>query len=93
MSSYGAHPDTETPERERYIVHSKKVILTIIWNPGRFPLVNILPKEFKFDASYRVTQILDPLSKWRRTQVRRSNRKLIVNADNARPKPTSLDTA
>jgi histone-lysine N-methyltransferase SETMAR len=48
-------------------------------------LVNILPKGFKFNASYYVTHILDPLSKWRRTQVGRTNRKLIVYADNARP--------
>jgi hypothetical protein len=55
------------------------------WNPGRFHLVNILPKGFKFNASCDVTQILDTLSKWRRTQVGRINRKLIVHADNARP--------
>jgi hypothetical protein len=60
-------------------------MLTIVWNPGGFHLVNILPEGFKFNASYYVTQILDPLSKWRRTQVGRANRKLIVHADNARP--------
>jgi hypothetical protein len=32
-----------------------------------------------------VTQILDPLSKWQKTQVGRTNRKLIVLADSARP--------
>jgi histone-lysine N-methyltransferase SETMAR len=36
-------------------------------------------------VNYYVTQILDLLSKWRRTQVGRTNRKLIVHADNARP--------
>jgi histone-lysine N-methyltransferase SETMAR len=61
------------------------VIFTIVWNPGDFHLVNILPKEFKFNASYYVTQIHDPLSKWRKTQVGRLNRKLIVHTDNARP--------
>jgi histone-lysine N-methyltransferase SETMAR len=60
-------------------------MVTIFWNPGRFHLVNILPKGFKFNASYYVTQILDLLSRWRRTQVGRTNRKLIVHADNARP--------
>jgi hypothetical protein len=78
-------PDAEIPERERHTVQSQKLMLTIVWNPGGFHLVNILPKGFKFNASYYVTQILDPLSKWRRTQVGRTNRKLIVHADNARP--------
>jgi hypothetical protein len=42
-------------------------MLTIIWNPGGFHVVDILPKGF--NASYYVAQILDPLSKWRRAQV------------------------
>jgi hypothetical protein len=53
-------------------------------------LVNILPKEFKFNASYYVTHILDPLSKWRRTQVGSANRNLIVYADNARPHTATM---
>jgi hypothetical protein len=57
----------------------------MVWNPGDFHLLNILPKGFKFNASYYVTQILDPLSKWRRAHVGRNNRKLIAHADNARP--------
>jgi hypothetical protein len=60
-------------------------MLTIVSNPGGFHFVNILPKRFKFNASYNVTQILDPLSKWRRTQVGCTNRKLILHDDNARP--------
>jgi histone-lysine N-methyltransferase SETMAR len=61
------------------------VVPTIVWNLGVFNLANILPKGFKFNASDSITQILDPLSKWRRTQVGRANRKLIVHADSARP--------
>jgi hypothetical protein len=80
-----AQPDAEIPQRERHTVRSQKVMLTIVWNPGGFHLVNILPKGFKFNASYSVTQILDPLSKWRSIQVGRTNRKLIVHTDNARP--------
>jgi histone-lysine N-methyltransferase SETMAR len=59
-------------------------MLTIVWNPGDFHLVNILPKGFKFNASYYVIRIPDPLFKWRRTRVGRTNRKMIVYADNAR---------
>jgi hypothetical protein len=47
------------------------VILTIFWNPHGFNLANILPKGFKFNASHHVTQILGPLSKWRRAQAGR----------------------
>jgi hypothetical protein len=53
--------------------------------PWRFPLGQYPAKGFKFNASYYVTQILEPLSKWRRTQIGRTNRKLIVHADHARP--------
>jgi histone-lysine N-methyltransferase SETMAR len=80
-----AQPDPKIPERERHTLQSQKVMLTIVWNPGGFRSINILPKGFRFNASDSVTQILDPLSKWRRAQVGRTNRKLIMHADNARP--------
>jgi predicted cupin superfamily sugar epimerase len=54
-----AQPDTEIPGRERRTAQSQKVMFTIICNPGGFHLGNILPKGFKFNASYYVTQILD----------------------------------
>jgi histone-lysine N-methyltransferase SETMAR len=60
-------------------------MLTIVWNPIRFHLINVLPKGFKFNASFYITQILGRISGWHRTQVGRTNRKLSVNADNARP--------
>jgi hypothetical protein len=66
-------------------VHYEKVIMTTVWNPSGFHLIKLLPKGFKFDASYYVTQILNPLSVWRGTQIGRTNRKLIVHAGNARP--------
>jgi histone-lysine N-methyltransferase SETMAR len=61
------------------------MMITIAWNPGGFHLVNILPKGFKFNANYYVTQIFGPLSKWPRTRIGCINRKLILHADNARP--------
>jgi hypothetical protein len=78
-------PDGEIPERERGTIQSEKVMLTIVWNPSGFHLINVLPKRFKFNASFYVTQILGSLSDWRRTQVGRTNRKLWIHADNARP--------
>jgi hypothetical protein len=47
-----AHPNAEIPERERHTVQSQKMMLTIISNPGGFHWVNIMPKRFKFSASY-----------------------------------------
>jgi hypothetical protein len=58
-----AQPDAEIPEREPHTVQFQKVMFTIVWNPDGFHLVDILPKGFKFNASYYVIQILDPLSK------------------------------
>jgi histone-lysine N-methyltransferase SETMAR len=78
-------PDGEIPERERRTIQSEKVMLTIVWNPSCFHLINVLPKGFNFNASFYVTQILGQLSDWWRTQVGRTNRKLWVHADNARP--------
>jgi hypothetical protein len=80
-----AQAGAKIPKREEHTVQSQKVMLTIIWNPGDFHLVNILPKGFKFNSNYYVIQILDPLSKAQRTQVGRTNQKLIVHADSARP--------
>jgi hypothetical protein len=60
-------------------------MLTIVWNPGGFHLLNVLPKGFRFNASYYIIQTIDPLSKNRGTQVGHTDRKLIVHADNARP--------
>jgi hypothetical protein len=78
-------PGKEIPERGRHMVQSEKVIITIVWNPGGLHLIKLLPKGLKFNASYDVTQILDPFSVWRGTQIGRTNRKLIAHADNARP--------
>jgi hypothetical protein len=47
-------PDAEILERERHTVQSQKVMLAIVWNPDGLHLVNILPKGFKFNASYSV---------------------------------------
>jgi hypothetical protein len=57
----------------------------IVWNPSGFHLINALPKDCKFNANFGVTQVLGPLSVWRRTQLGRTNRKLIVHCDDARP--------
>jgi hypothetical protein len=69
-------PDGEIPERELRTIQSEKVMFTIVWNLSSFHLINVLPKGFKLNASFYVTQILGPLSDLRRTQVGRINQKL-----------------
>jgi hypothetical protein len=77
-------PDGKIPEREWRTIQSEKVMFTIVWNSSGFHLINVLPKTFKFNAIFYVTQILGRLSDWRRTQIGRTNRKLWVHTDNAR---------
>jgi hypothetical protein len=48
-------------------------------------MIDLAPKGFKYNASHDVIQIFDPLSIWHGTQIGRTNRKLIVHADDARP--------
>jgi hypothetical protein len=62
-------PDQEIPERERHTVQSEKVMATMVWNPNGFHLIKFLPKGFKFNAIYDITQILVPLSVWCGTQI------------------------
>jgi histone-lysine N-methyltransferase SETMAR len=78
-------PDEPVPERERHTVQSEKMMLTIVWNPNGFHHIDVLPKGLKFNASYYVTHILEPLRNWREAQPDTGNQKLIIHADNARP--------
>jgi histone-lysine N-methyltransferase SETMAR len=73
------------PERERHTVQSKKFMLTIVWNPRQFHLINVLPKGCKFNSSHYITEILSPLSEWRSADPHGRIRKLIVHANNAPP--------
>lgn len=77
--------DEKVPERERPTIQSKKLMLTIVWNPNGFHLINVLSSGCKFNASHYVTNVLGPLTDWRAVQAGGSRRKLIIHADNARP--------
>jgi hypothetical protein len=57
-------PDEDISERERRTLSSEKVMITIIWNSSGFHLIKLLANGLKFNASYYVTQIRDPLSVW-----------------------------
>jgi histone-lysine N-methyltransferase SETMAR len=77
--------DEKVPERERHTVQSRKFMLTIVWNPRGFHLINVLPNGCTFSTDFDITDPLSPISEWRSTEARRDERKLIIHADNARP--------
>jgi transposase len=88
------HTDYETiwlpqgatpPERERQTIQSKKMMVTIVWNPTGFYQLYALPKGAKFNSAYYISEILTPLVEWRSQQGAPPNQPLLVHADNARP--------
>jgi hypothetical protein len=74
---------TEVPDREQTTVQPRKMMVTIVWNPGGFFRIVALLKGMKFGVDYYISYILDSLAEWRRSQVGGSNRRLHVHADNA----------
>jgi transposase InsO family protein len=58
------------------------MMVTIVWNPHGFHLVDGLPKGQKFNASYYIDNILQSLLEGRSTG---PDSGLIIHADNARP--------
>jgi hypothetical protein len=67
-------------------------MLTIAWNSCGFHLIKVLEKGRKFNASYYIVEILEPLSKWRSIEAAGNQRKLLVHADNWRPHTAKLST-
>jgi histone-lysine N-methyltransferase SETMAR len=65
-------------------------MLTIVWNPHRLHLIEVLEKGRKFNAGYYIAEILEPLSQWRSIEAAGNERKLLVHADNARPHTAKL---
>jgi histone-lysine N-methyltransferase SETMAR len=60
-----------------------KMMVTIVWNPQGFHLVDALPKRQKFNGNYYIDRILQPLLENRSTGRGPS---LIIHSDNARPR-------
>jgi histone-lysine N-methyltransferase SETMAR len=78
-------PGDAVPDRERYTLQSPKLMLTIVWSPGGFHIVNFLPTGCKFNAQYYTNRILFEIAGWRRRSGGTRPLKLWVHADNARP--------
>jgi hypothetical protein len=64
---------------------------TIVWSPRGCYLIAVLAKGRKFNATYYVTEVLSVISKWRSTEAKGDERKLIVNADNALPHSPAIE--
>jgi hypothetical protein len=72
----------QPPEMVKHMIGDLKMIVTIVWNPQGFHLVNALPKGQKFNANYYIDRILQSLLESRSTGRGPS---LIIHADNTRP--------
>jgi histone-lysine N-methyltransferase SETMAR len=69
---------------------SKKVMLTIVWDPTEFAAVTALDSGCKFNAGYYVSKVLTPLSEWQCERGGGDFRKHIVHAANARAHKATL---
>jgi transposase len=58
-------------------------MLTVVWNPHEFRLVNVLLKRQKWTSQYYINDILPEIAALRDA---RDQRKLVVHADNAKPR-------
>jgi hypothetical protein len=64
------------------MIGDRKMMVTIVWNPQVFHLVDALPKGQKFNVNYYIDKILQTLLESRSTG---RGPGLIIHADNARP--------
>ena len=83
-------PGETVPDRERHLIQSPKMMITIVWNPSGFHIVTALPKGLKFNACYYTREILQENKNWREQQGVGGGRKLSVHSDNARPHTAKL---
>ena len=60
-------------------------MLTIFWNPHRFFLVKLLPSGLKFNGTYFINEILEPLHEIMNDSSEEPERKIILHYDNAKP--------
>ena len=77
-------PGEPVPGRERHMIQSPKLTITVVWNTSGFHVVAALPKGLKFNAECDTRGILQEILNWREEQGVGSTRKLSVHADNAR---------
>jgi histone-lysine N-methyltransferase SETMAR len=74
--------DQEPSERVKHMIGDRKLMVTIVWNPQGFHLIDRLPKGQRFNANYYVDMILRPILE---NRSRGPGLHFIIHADNARP--------
>jgi hypothetical protein len=48
----------EIPDRQKHMIQSPKLMLTFVWNPHGFQVVDTIPKGEIFTAAYSIRNIL-----------------------------------
>jgi hypothetical protein len=72
----------EVPDRENHMIESPKLMLTFVWNPHGFQIVDAIPcQEENFSQPPTMSEIFSPRSL---LGVERLGRRLVMHADNAR---------
>lgn len=80
------------PKKPRRLIGDPKYMFTIFWNPWDFYIIDVLPKQDKFNSDYFINNILQPLEIKLYPEGRNPHsKKYTVHFDNARPH-TSLKT-
>ena len=78
-------PDADRPEKERVMISSKKIMVTIVWNTSGMLLIDMLPKGVKYNSDYYINHILRPLVEILDNDPDHSREKFVIHADNAKP--------
>lgn len=82
--------DSPRPVREKKVINSPKVMITVFWSPNGFHLVEALPKGQTFTSDYFSQTILYSL---RKNLFAMTGRRTIIHMDNARPHRSKVTTA
>jgi histone-lysine N-methyltransferase SETMAR len=69
------------PERARHTIQDRKIMVTVAWNPLRFPLIVALPMGRTFNAEHYHANVLAALAQ---LYPENDGKKLVVHADNAK---------
>jgi histone-lysine N-methyltransferase SETMAR len=73
--------EQQPPEMVKHMIGDRKTMVTIVWNPQGFHLVDALPKGQKFNANNYIDRILQSLLESRSAG---HGPGLVIHADNAR---------
>jgi hypothetical protein len=75
--------DQKAPKMERMMIASQQLMLTFVWNPDGFHVVDVLRKGTKFCSAYQLSRVMDFLLAALQPDDQHSFPKLVIHADNA----------